>query len=66
MGESPEPFILDVHALLAWANATGNESQTIYDGVKDGSIVIYNRVWNDFSKAFPDEAASLLKSKFIQ
>lgn len=64
MSDIPEPFVFDVHGVLAWANATGNEEKVFRNDVASGRAVIYNRVWGIFQAAYPDEATKLGPDSF--
>jgi hypothetical protein len=58
------PYIFDVPAMRAWADASSNEASTILAEVKSGTVVIFNRVWDSFKNAYADKAAKLPKSEF--
>jgi hypothetical protein len=64
MPDLPKPFIFDVPAMLAWSNASGNEAKTVLAHVQQGVVLIFNRVWNEFVSAFPDEAKILATNEF--
>lgn len=58
------PYLFDVPAVKAWADATGNESKVVLDALKDGAAFIYNRIWDSAKEAYPDECAALPKDEF--
>lgn len=66
MDDHPAPYVFDVRALLAWANATGNEFKIILAEVTQGSAHVYGRVWKDFCDAYPDEAKVLAANSFTR
>jgi hypothetical protein len=64
MTKLPVPFLMDVPALYSWAEAAGNESKAVLEEIQSGNILVFNRVWDSFNNAYPDECATLPKESF--
>jgi hypothetical protein len=64
MPESGAPYLLDLPALKAWSDATGNEFQSVLAALNSGEVVCFNRVWEVMKEAYPDEAKKLAESQF--
>ncbi len=59
MPNHPLPFVFDLQAIRLWSEASGNEAQIVLGDLEDGQVLIFNRVMNEFSKAYPDNANQL-------
>jgi hypothetical protein len=57
-------YLMDIPAIKYWAAAKGNEFKAVFEAVKAGTIVIYNRVWDKANEAYPDECSGLPKEEF--
>jgi hypothetical protein len=64
MPDTSAPYLMDVPALKAWSDATGNEFQIVLGAAKSGAVVVFNRVWDGLKEAYPDEAAKLKTNQF--
>ncbi len=59
MPSLPTPFIFDLQAIRLWSEASGNEAQIVLGDLEAGQALIFNRVLNEFAKAYPDNATHL-------
>lgn len=60
----PTPFLFDLQAIRLWSISSGNEAQVVLGDLEDGQVLIFNRVLNEFAKAYPDQAGQLKKQTF--
>jgi hypothetical protein len=60
------PYLLDVPAIRAWAEAGSNEAQAILGAIQNETIHVYNRVWKHAKDAYPDECTSLSSHTFTK
>ncbi|WP_157113763.1 hypothetical protein [Bradyrhizobium embrapense] len=56
MPKHPLPFVFDLQAVRLWSEASGNEAQIVLGDLEDEQVLIFNRVLNEFAKAYPDSA----------
>jgi hypothetical protein len=59
MADHSTPFVFDLQACRMWAEASGNEAQVVLSDLQSGEVLIFNRVWNEFTKVYSDQAAGV-------
>lgn len=64
MPKYPTPFVFDLQAILLWSEASGNEAQVVQSDLEQGEVLIFNRVFNEFVKVYPDNACDLTGNAF--
>ena len=64
MPNHPLPFVFDLKAIRLWSEASGNEAQVVLGDLEGGQVLIFNRVLNEFAKAYPDSAKQLKTHNF--